>query len=124
MGLHPCFEVLTFDQIHDYADSLGPFIKVVNRTNVRMAQLARDQHFTAQRIDITPVVAMDLLEDLDRELDAQLVVDDLVAVGDATAADEPPLYKTFAHKTFGGRRDFARRGFGYGRHGHAGGTLI
>src|ERR1051326_8711828 len=105
MGLHPCFEVLTFDQIHDYADSLGPFIKVVNRTNVRMAQLARDQHFTAQRIDITPVVAMDLLEDLDRELDTQLVVCCFGHRAPPPPPPEPPHKKNRPPKNRGGEKE-------------------
>src|SRR5262249_52775027 len=76
------------------------------------------QYFTAQRVDVTPVFAMDLLQDLDRERNAKVIIDDLVDIGDAAAADEPPAYKTF-----GGRRDFARRGFGCGWNVHAGDRL-
>ena len=57
---------------------------------------------------------MDLLQDFDREPDAELIVHDFVDVGDAAAADQAPFYKTL-----GGRRDFARRGFTYGRNAHA-----
>src|SRR5438552_3015394 len=73
--LHPALEILPVNEVHHNADPARTFVEIVDRADVRMTQLARDQDLATQRIDVAAILAMDLLEDLDGERNAELLVD-------------------------------------------------